>query len=144
MRRFRAASIEHWPERQRRLLLLVAVATAVVLGSAIVLARNETPHMTDVLYAEDGSLFYADARSLGACAIVSPYAGYLHLVPRIVSAAISVLLLAFPTEIRKIVYTTDVIVNPLVLVSSAASGLRGLRKLVPPVRRGPFRRLVAA
>ena len=46
-------------------------------------------------------------------------------------------------EIRKVVYTTDVIVNPLLLVSLVASARPSPRRLVPAVRRSPSGHRVA-
>jgi hypothetical protein len=45
----------------------------------------------DVVYAEDGSQFYEQARTLGLSAIWEPAAGYLHLAPRLGSALIALL-----------------------------------------------------
>jgi hypothetical protein len=55
------------------------------------LARNSGVPFVDILYAEEGTVFFADARTLGWDAIVAPYAGYLHLVPRLTSAGIVLL-----------------------------------------------------
>ena len=52
--------------------------------------------------------------------------------------------LAFPPELRKIIYTTDEIVKWLEPVSVSASERRGLRRPVPLVQRGSSQRLAAA
>jgi putative transposase len=52
--------------------------------------------------------------------------------------------LAYPAELRTVVYTTDEIVNPLSWASLAASRRRGARRRVRLVRRRPARRLVVA
>jgi len=52
--------------------------------------------------------------------------------------------LDFDPAIRKIIYTTDEIVNLEAGVFGVASERRGPRRPVPPVRRGPSQRLVAA
>ncbi len=52
--------------------------------------------------------------------------------------------LAFPVELRKIVYTTDEIVNPLRSVVGVASGRQSLRKRARRARRVASRRLVVA
>jgi len=52
--------------------------------------------------------------------------------------------LRFPPEIRKVVYTTDEIVNLEAGVFGVASERREPRRPAPPVRQGPSQRLVAA
>jgi putative transposase len=52
--------------------------------------------------------------------------------------------LEFPVELRRLVYTTDEIVNPGALVVSVASGRRAPRRPAPVVRRWPSLRRVAA
>lgn len=39
------------------------------------------------LWAEDGNVFLNQASDLGAAAILTPYAGYLHVYPRLIAAA---------------------------------------------------------
>ena len=56
-----------------------------------------------------------------------------HLIP----------FLGFPPEVRRVVYTTDVIVNRWARVFGVASGRRGLRRRVLVARRGSSRRLAA-
>lgn len=65
---------------------------AVVAGAVVVLARQQGPGATDTVWAEDGSVFLAQARDLGVGgSLFEPYAGYLHLVPRLAAAAVSAL-----------------------------------------------------
>lgn len=52
--------------------------------------------------------------------------------------------LAFPPALRRVIYTTDDIVNPLRSDLSVASVRRRLRRPARRVRRVPSRRLVAA
>jgi hypothetical protein len=77
-----------WERRPIRAALGVLF---VLLATGVALARNGRPWFADILYAEDGSHFYAQARELGLEGIVEPYAGYMHLVPRVASEAITVL-----------------------------------------------------
>ena len=51
--------------------------------------------------------------------------------------------LEFPNELRKIVYSTDVIVNRFGPVFGVANGQRGLRRLFPLAPRVPSQHLVA-
>jgi hypothetical protein len=65
---------------------------AVVAGAAVVLGRQQGPGATDTVWAEDGSVFLAQARDLGlGGSLFEPFAGYLHLVPRLAAAAVSAL-----------------------------------------------------
>lgn len=61
----------------RRLLL-------VLLGLAALLAlRKPDALLNPQLWAEDGSVFLVEQEQLGAAAILQPYMGYLHLLPRL-------------------------------------------------------------
>lgn len=69
----------------------LAVA-ALGAGAVVVLARQQGPGATDTVWAEDGSVFLAQARDLGVGDSLSePFAGYLHLVPRLAAGAVSAL-----------------------------------------------------
>ncbi|MGE3841854.1 MAG: hypothetical protein AB7I50_09730 [Vicinamibacterales bacterium] len=61
---------------------------AVILGAAcaILFARKPDAWLNPQLWAEDGAIFVRDAWLRGLAAIVEPYAGYLHLLPRFVAA----------------------------------------------------------
>ena len=67
----------------RRVLAAALVAVGVALFAARALPRFRDP----ALFAEDGEIFLAGAYNDGLAALVEPYAGYLHLVPRLVAAA---------------------------------------------------------
>lgn len=62
-------------------LLPAAIATTLVLLAA----RNPWALLRPQLCAEDGSVFLVQHDQLGAGAILQPYQGYLHLLPRIVA-----------------------------------------------------------
>lgn len=69
-----------------------ASLAAVVAGAAVVLGRQQGPGATETVWAEDGSVFLAQARHLGVGgSLFEPFAGYLHLVPRLAAAAVSAL-----------------------------------------------------
>jgi hypothetical protein len=79
-------------ELTRRVMpTLIAIALFVAVATVLSLARNSGVPFVDILYAEEGTVFFTDARTLGWDAIVAPYAGYLHLVPRLTSAGIVLL-----------------------------------------------------
>jgi hypothetical protein len=61
---------------------------AVMLGCAVILWwRRPDAVATPQFWAEDAAIFFLQARELGWRAVVEPYAGYFHLLPRIVAAA---------------------------------------------------------
>ena len=70
-----------------------ALASAFVLGAAALsLARQAGAGALDTVYAEDGTVFLAGAyRESTLDAIASPYAGYLHVVPRLLAEIVSLL-----------------------------------------------------
>ena len=76
-------------DRVRRRRAQVVVAASVVLGVGILLARLWTRMHPAGVFAEDGLVFYLQAQEIGAGAIWRPYAGYLHLVPRLGAALVS-------------------------------------------------------
>lgn len=72
----------------------------VVVGTAIALLR--TPRsMWNLLWAEDGAIFVSGALSDGPGVVLTGYAGYLHLVPRL-AAEIAVL---FPLQVVPLAVT---------------------------------------
>ncbi|OAK55587.1 hypothetical protein [Rhodococcoides kyotonense] len=63
------------------------VATVITVCAALAFVLRGVPRIRDAaLFAEDGQIFLADAHNDGLGAVVAPYAGYLHVVPRIVAA----------------------------------------------------------
>lgn len=59
---------------------------AVTLAALLVLAvRRWDVIVNPQLWAEDGGLFLVDADTLGWKALSQPYAGYLHLLPRLIA-----------------------------------------------------------
>jgi hypothetical protein len=69
------------PRRRRTVLIGVA---AVLVGTAASLLRHPAATAFDTVWAEDGAVFLADAvnRPAGE-ALLTSYAGYFHLVPRL-------------------------------------------------------------
>lgn len=61
-----------------------AVLTLVVCAIACV--RKPDAWLNPQLWAEDGTVFVRDAWLLGPRAFIEPYAGYLHLLPRMAAA----------------------------------------------------------
>lgn len=66
-------------------------STVFLLSCAIVIARRPDAVLHAQFYAEDGSIWFADAYNYGWWRVLfSPYEGYLHVVPR-AAGAIAVL-----------------------------------------------------
>jgi hypothetical protein len=74
---------------------VLAAVAAVVAAVAVGLLRQPGPGALDTVWAEDGSVFLAQAVGEGPwTALSSSYAGYLHAVPRVLAAIAAV----FPPE----------------------------------------------
>lgn len=66
---------------------LVALATA--LAVALYLWRSGGSAIHPQFVAEDGRIFFTQSKLQGLGAIVTPYSGYLHLLPRLAAVAAS-------------------------------------------------------
>ncbi len=71
-----APAAEPGPTGGRLLLLLLGLAALLAL-------RKPDALLNPQLWAEDGSVFLVEQERLGAGAILQPYMGYLHLLPRL-------------------------------------------------------------
>lgn len=70
----------------------VAVVLLVVAGTGLSLLRQVGAPALDTIWAEDGSIFFTEALALPAWqSITHPYAGYLHVWPRVVAEAATAL-----------------------------------------------------
>jgi hypothetical protein len=67
-----------------RPLKIVAVCAALML---ILFSRRPEMFLHPEFWAEDGSVFFLQADTQGADALVTPYSGYHHFLPRIIAAA---------------------------------------------------------
>lgn len=71
---------------------LIAGFVVVVGAAAVSLLRQVGVGALDTVYAEDGTVFLADAyRESTLDAVATPYAGYLHGVPRLLAEIVSLL-----------------------------------------------------
>lgn len=93
----------------------------VVIGATLSLGRLTDPAAIDTLWAEDGEIFLAEALARSPTeAFLSPYAGYLHAVPRLAAEAAA----ALPVEASAALLTIGAalmtaLLALLVFVSSA-------------------------
>lgn len=76
--------------------------TVLLLGVAVVMLffRRPDAFIQPQLFVEDGTVFFRDDHELGLAALTKPYAGYLHLLPRLIALAAGV----FPIEWRPRLY----------------------------------------
>ncbi len=69
----------------RTRLILMSI---VIVGALVSLLRVPAPHL-DTVWAEDGELFLQEALGEGSLSVIfTGYAGYQHLVPRLVTALV--------------------------------------------------------
>jgi hypothetical protein len=61
-------------------------ALAVLVGAAVSLLRQPGAGALDTVWAEDGGIFLTDAVGSGPSALTKSYAGYYHLVPRLLAS----------------------------------------------------------
>jgi hypothetical protein len=84
-----------------------------VVGTLLSLARTPMSQW-NVLWAEDGAIFLNSALTGNPLALFEPYAGYMHLVPRVAIAFCAL----FPIEVVPLVVT---IVSALILSATGAA-----------------------
>lgn len=116
-------------------------AVWVAVAVALQLWRNRTSPAFDVVWAEDGDVFLDDALSSApGTTLFEPYAGYLHVLPRIIGEAVSffpvhyaALLLAGSAALVVALLSVYVYVvaRPLIPSPAARAGLAGLMVLLP-------------
>ncbi len=112
---------------------LRAASWVIVVAAALAFAVRGTARLREAsLFAEDGQVFLADAHNLGLAAFVEPYAGYLHLIPRLVAW----LLAPLPVTAIPVAYAAAAMAVHLAMLTPALSAR--LNWLVP----GPLLRAV--
>ena len=70
---------------------VAAVVGALVLGTAASILRQAGPGALDTIWAEDGEIFLSQAVRDGAGAFTTSYAGYYHLVARLIAGVAALL-----------------------------------------------------
>lgn len=66
------------------IIVLIAMISSIIV---FLIKANGFPAIENTLWAEDGNIFISEALADGMSAIIKPYAGYLHMWPRIFSIA---------------------------------------------------------
>jgi hypothetical protein len=57
----------------------------IVIAILILIVRKSDSLINPQFWAEDGTIFFAQQYEYGAASIFTPYAGYLHIVPRLIA-----------------------------------------------------------
>ncbi len=57
----------------------------IVIAILILIIRKSDSLINPQFWAEDGTIFFAQQYEYGAASIFTPYAGYLHIVPRLIA-----------------------------------------------------------
>ncbi|WP_120617533.1 hypothetical protein [Corallococcus sp. CA049B] len=90
-------------------------ATALGLCFAVLALRSHARLVQAHLWAEDGAVFLTDALAHGLGATFIPYAGYLHIVPRLLALGLSLLPIeAFALGLAFVVLAVDAAVFALI------------------------------
>lgn len=89
----------------------------VVLAVGAFLVRGLNRSLYPVLYAEDGAEFFAGSHEQGVAALWRPFAGYLHVFPRIIALALSPL----PFDLAPAAYVLAAIAAYLAVASLVLS-----------------------
>jgi hypothetical protein len=93
----------------------------VVAATGLSLARQAGAGALDTVYAEDGTIFLADAYGKSTLdALATPYAGYLHAVPRLVAELVSPL--PIPAAAAGLAIAAAIVTGLLALLVYEASG----------------------
>jgi hypothetical protein len=96
----------------------IPYASAIALLAACLLFLRGIPRLRDAaFFAEDGQIFFAQAHNSGLAAFLKPYAGYLHLIPRILAA----LLAPFPVTATPALYAVAAFLVHVVMLTPALS-----------------------
>jgi len=106
------------PQTHARRRLLVAAAVVAILA-----LRKHDSITNPQFWAEDGGLFFTQAEHLRSWLLLTPYEGYLHLVPRL----LAVLARNLPMIAAPALYAWA----PLVLTGLAAWGIQSPRVPLP-------------
>ncbi|MBW0012061.1 hypothetical protein [Mycobacterium sp.] len=92
-------------------------AVVAVLAVCLLLLRAVPRLRHPGFYAEDGQIFLAQAHNSGAAAFWEPYAGYLHLIPRVIAAVLEPL----PVTAAPVLYAAAALMVHVAMLSPALS-----------------------
>ncbi len=93
-------------------------ASAVAALAACLLFLRGIPRLWHAaLHHEDGQIFLSQAHNDGVAAFVEPYAGYLHLIPRIIAAVLE----PFPVTAAPVLYAVAALLVHVAMLTPALS-----------------------
>jgi hypothetical protein len=96
----------------------IPYASVVAALAACLLFLRGVPRLRDAaLHHEDGQIFLSQAHNGGVAAFVKPYAGYLHLIPRMVAAVLE----PFPVTAAPVLYAVAALLVHVVMLTPALS-----------------------
>jgi hypothetical protein len=96
----------------------VTYTSVVAVVAACLLLLRGVPRLRHAaFYAEDGQIFLSQAHNSGVAALLKPYAGYLHLIPRIIAA----LLEPFPVTAAPALYAVAALLVHVLMLTPALS-----------------------
>lgn len=90
----------------------------ILIAALVLLIRKTDAFVNPQFWAEDGSVFFIQQYLHGARALLIPYAGYLHLVPRVVALSAAALV---PYAAAPLFYNLSSLVLTLAAVGSVFS-----------------------
>ena len=106
-----------------------AVAFAlIVLGVVAFVVRGHDRIQHPVLWAEDGTQFFTESITRGADAVITPFAGYLHVLPRLLALILS----PFPYAMIPLLYTLAAVLTYLAVAALVLT--RRVAWLLPSAR----------
>jgi hypothetical protein len=88
-----------------------------VLAASLLFLRGVPRLRHSGFYAEDGQIFLSQAHNSGVAAVWQPYAGYLHLIPRIIAAVLQ----PFPVTVAPVLYAVAALLVHVAMLTPALS-----------------------
>jgi hypothetical protein len=88
-----------------------------LLAACLLFVRGVPRLWHAAFFAEDGKIFLSQAHNDGVAAFVEPYAGYLHLIPRIIAAVVE----PFPVTAAPVLYAVAALLAHVAMLTPALS-----------------------
>ncbi len=92
-------------------------ASVVAAGACALFLRGVCRLRNAAFFAEDGQVFLSQAYNRGFAAFVEPYAGYLHVIPRVIAAVLE----PFPVTAAPVLYCVAALVVHVAMLTPALS-----------------------
>jgi hypothetical protein len=115
--------------RARRMPTPVAVTVMAVVGAAVHLLRDPTAIVAAGFWAEDGTIYFADAVERGWGTLLEPYGSQLFLFPRAVAALVAPLPVVVQPVVYAIVAIAVAVASCSIILSSRWGGGGAPRRL---------------